>query len=319
MVMQNLFSGIYKDKTVLVTGHTGFKGSWLVYWLKEMGANVIGYSLEAPTAPNHIELLKLNIISVVGDIRDIDKLNDTFAQYKPDIVFHLAAQIDLRKSLENPEEDYEINVTGSKNVIISAEKHGVKKFVFASSAAVYGDNQNLPIKETEPIKAQAQYGKSKAEIEDALKESKIPSVVLRYANAYGPRQGTIGEGGVIAVFCKRLISCEPITINGDGEQTRDFIFVQDIVNANIKALESEKDFALYNVSTTQETSVNEIANQLLKISQKTSKIEHQDPIKGEVLRNSLNNQFIRKELNWEPETDINKGLEKTWQWFNQNL
>jgi CDP-glucose 4,6-dehydratase len=86
MVMQNLFSGIYKDKTVLVTGHTGFKGSWLTYWLKQMGANVVGYSLEAPTTPNHISLLKLDIVSVIGDIRNLDKLNQTFKEYKPDIV-----------------------------------------------------------------------------------------------------------------------------------------------------------------------------------------------------------------------------------------
>jgi len=111
--MQSLFSGIYKDKTVLVTGHTGFKGSWLVYWLSQMGANVIGYSLDAPTEPNHITLLGLNITSVIGDIRDLDKLNTTFEEYKPDIVFHLAAQALVRFSYENPIETYETNVMGT--------------------------------------------------------------------------------------------------------------------------------------------------------------------------------------------------------------
>ena len=100
--MQSLFSGIYRNKTVLVTGHTGFKASWLVYWLKQMGAKVVGYSLEAPTNPNHIELLKLDIISIIGDIRGLEKLNQTFETYKPDIVFHLAAQPLVRLSYENP-------------------------------------------------------------------------------------------------------------------------------------------------------------------------------------------------------------------------
>lgn len=108
--MQQLFGGIYKDKTVLVTGHTGFKGSWLVYWLKQMGAKVVGYSLEAPTFPNHMALLDLDIISIRGDIRDLEMLDKTFATYKPDIVFHLAAQALVRPSYANPIETYETNV-----------------------------------------------------------------------------------------------------------------------------------------------------------------------------------------------------------------
>ena len=116
MVMENLFSGIYKNKTVLVTGHTGFKGSWLVYWLNKMGAKVIGYSLEAPTYPNHIELLDLDITSIIGDIRDLEKLNQTFQKYKPEIVFHLAAQPLVRLSYENPIETYETNVMGTLKV-----------------------------------------------------------------------------------------------------------------------------------------------------------------------------------------------------------
>ena len=100
--MQHLFGGIYKDKTVLITGHTGFKGSWLTYWLKQMGAKVVGYSLEAPTEPNHISLLNLDIISISGDIRDLEKLDEVFHMYRPEIVFHLAAQALVRYSYENP-------------------------------------------------------------------------------------------------------------------------------------------------------------------------------------------------------------------------
>jgi len=300
---------------IIITGGAGFIGSNLADRLISEGHDVM--ILDDFSAGNK-DFVNPKASVVECDIRDAQKLDEAFASFKPEAVFHLAAQIDLRASIEDPREDYAINVTGSKNVIASAKKHHVKKFVFASSAAVYGDNQNLPIKETELIKAETQYGKSKAEIENSLKESSIPSVVLRYANVYGPRQGTVGEGGVIAIFCKRLIRCEPISIFGTGEQTRDFVFVQDIVDANVRALSSDKDFVIYNVSTACETSVNNIADMLLKISKKSSKIEHLDPVKGEVMRNALDNQLIMQELNWKPSVDLEEGLNKTWDWFNKN-
>ena len=127
--MKNLFSGIYKNKTVLVTGHTGFKGSWLVYWLSQMEAKVIGYSLESPTIPNHIELLNLDIVSILGDIRDLEKLNETLETYKPDIVFHLAAQPLVRLSYENPIETYETNVMGTLKVFEASRINNVKAIV----------------------------------------------------------------------------------------------------------------------------------------------------------------------------------------------
>jgi CDP-glucose 4,6-dehydratase len=138
--MINLFSGIYKDKTVLVTGHTGFKGSWLVYWLKKMGANIVGYSLKAPTSPNHIDLLDLDIVSIVGDIRDQEKLDQTFNIYKPDIVFHLAAQPLVRFSYEDPIETYTTNVIGTLKVFEVCRKYNVKAIVNITSDKVY-DNQ----------------------------------------------------------------------------------------------------------------------------------------------------------------------------------
>jgi CDP-glucose 4,6-dehydratase len=139
--MKDIFSGMYKGKTVLITGHTGFKGSWLVYWLKQMGANVIGYSLEAPTSPNHIDLLNLDIVSVIGDIRDLDKLNQTFEKYKPDIVFHLAAQALVRPSYENPIETYEINVLGTLKVFEVCRMHDVKAIVNITSDKAYENKE----------------------------------------------------------------------------------------------------------------------------------------------------------------------------------
>jgi CDP-glucose 4,6-dehydratase len=160
--MQGLFSGIYKDKTVLVTGHTGFKGSWLVYWLNKMGAKVIGYSLEAPTTPNHIGLLNLNITSIIGDIRDLDKLNQVFEEYSPDIVFHLAAQPLVRLSYENPIETYDTNVMGTLKVFEACRQNSVKAIVNITSDKAY-DNQEWiwGYRENDPLGGYDPYSSSK--------------------------------------------------------------------------------------------------------------------------------------------------------------
>ncbi len=160
--MHSLFSGIYKDKTVLVTGYTGFKGSWLVYWLSQMGAKVVGYSLEAPTTPNHIELLNLDIVSIIGDIRDLEKLNQTFEKYKPDIVFHLAAQPLVRLSYENPIETYETNVIGTLKVFEACRTNNVKAIVNITSDKAYENKEWIwGYRENDPMGGYDPYSSSK--------------------------------------------------------------------------------------------------------------------------------------------------------------
>ena len=160
--MENLFGRIYKNKTILVTGHTGFKGSWLVYWLHQMGAKVVGYSLEAPTTPNHIELLNLDIISIIGDIRDLDKLNQVFTEYKPDIVFHLAAQPLVRLSYENPIETYETNVIGTLKVFEACRKNNVKAIVNITSDKAYENKEWIwGYRENDPMGGYDPYSSSK--------------------------------------------------------------------------------------------------------------------------------------------------------------
>lgn len=160
--MQNLFSQIYKDKIVLVTGHTGFKGSWLVYWLEQMGAKVIGYSLEAPTEPNHISLLNLDIVSIIGDIRDLNKLNQIFNEYKPDIVFHLAAQPLVRLSYENPIETYETNVIGTLKVLEACKRSKVKAIVNITSDKAYENKEWVyGYRENDPMGGYDPYSSSK--------------------------------------------------------------------------------------------------------------------------------------------------------------
>jgi len=160
--MHTLFGGIYTGKTVLVTGHTGFKGSWLSVWLHQMGAKVIGYSLEAPTNPSHLELLNLDIISVIGDIRNLDRLNETFETYKPDIVFHLAAQALVRLSYENPIETYETNVIGTLKVFEACRKHAVKAIVNITSDKAYENKEWLwGYRENDPLGGYDPYSSSK--------------------------------------------------------------------------------------------------------------------------------------------------------------
>ncbi|OJI06306.1 hypothetical protein BK004_04030 [bacterium CG10_46_32] len=301
---------------VLVTGGAGFIGSHIVDGLVSEGHETV--ILDDFSAGNH-EFVNSAASVVEADIRDTEAVNRAFQEQQPEAVFHLAAMVDLRESLKNPEKSYAVNVIGSQNIIRAAKNVGVKKFIFSSSAAVYGNNNNLPIKESEPIAPTSPYGEQKAEIEKALKDSGVPSIVLRYANVYGPRQGTVGEGGVVAIFCKKLRAGEQLAVFGSGEQTRDFVFVDDVASANLKALAYTGAYAICNISTRIETSVNHIASALLSVSQKNTTISHTEALPEEVLRNSLDSSFAQKTLHWESVISIEEGLEATWKWFTENV
>jgi len=300
----------------LVTGGAGFIGSHLVDGLIIKGHEAV--ILDDFSAGNRAFLNPAAKVIEV-DIRDADSVDRAFKEHAPEAVFHLAAQISLRESFKDSQAAHGVNVIGSMNVINASKAAGVKKIVFASSAAVYGDNRNLPIKETEPIKPASPYGEQKAEIERALKESGIPSIILRYSNVYGPRQGTVGEGGVVAIFCKKLAAGSPLIIFGDGEQSRDFVFVSDVASANIRALSSNQNFGVYNVSTSAETSINEFTSILLQEAQKETTIEHTQAVPQEVIRSSLDSAAAARELNWKPATGFSAGIAETWQWFSKHL
>lgn len=205
--MQKLFSGIYKNKSVLVTGHTGFKGSWLVYWLKQMGAKVVGYSLEAPTTPNHIELLNLDIVSIIGDIRDLEKLNQTFEEYNPDIVFHLAAQPLVRLSYEDPIETYETNVIGTLKVFEACRKANVKAIVNITSDKAYENKEWIwGYRENDPMGGYDPYSSSKG-CADILANS--------YRNSYfNPKEYKKSHNTLLA-------SCRAGNVIGGGDWAKD--------------------------------------------------------------------------------------------------
>lgn len=302
---------------IIVTGGCGFIGSHLVDKLVELGYSV---SVIDNLSTGKIENLNKNAKFYNIDIRD-RKIEKIFLSEKPEIIFHLAAQINLRKSTIEPILDTEINVVGSINVIENFLKlKNRKKFIFASTGgAIYGNTKILPTPETiEPFPL-SPYGISKLTIEKYLyylwQLKKLKFVALRYGNVYGPRQNPFAEAGVIAIFSMKMLRKEKCIIFGDGKQTRDFIYIDDVIRANISFMKKELT-GIFNVGTEIETSVNEIFDLIKKnIDGKAEKIYKKEK-EGEVKRSCLSIKKIKKYLGWKPEISLEEGIKKTIQSFN---
>jgi UDP-glucose 4-epimerase len=299
------------NETILVTGGAGFIGSHTVDLLISKGYNVVIVdNLIAGKRKNVNEKARVYEI----DIRD-EKLCEIFEKEKPDAVIHLAAQTNARKSIEDPEFDKAVNVDGALNVLECCKKTGVKKIVYASSAAVYGDPGQIPTSEDVEIKPLSPYGTSKYEFELHLQNSGISFVILRYSNVYGPRQDAGGEAGVVSIFVTKLLKKEQPVIFSDGEQTRDFIYVSDVAKANVLALESNIS-GIFNISTGKETSVTELFR-LLKIAAGSDiEARHSSAIEGEIRRSCLDCSKAEGQLGWKAEVEIGDGLKKTVEWFS---
>lgn len=299
---------------ILVTGGAGFIGSHLTDALIKKGHQLAVFDNFSAGNKKFVNpRARLRRISS----HDYDQAAKLFRVFRPQAVFHLAAQIDARAVFA----DKGRYATDSMNLWLLAREHGVSHFIFSSSAAVYGGKQNLPLSERFAGQPVSDYGFSKHGFELHLaskyRSDKMKAVSLRYANVYGPRQGTVGEGGVVAVFCKRLLSRKPLLIFGSGSQTRDFIFVSDVVESNLKALRCQKLWAIYNVSTQKETTVNALAKKLLQISGIDVPIIRKSAVKGEVKRSALSNNKIKRELGWRPAVSLDEGLAHTWRWFRE--
>ena len=300
---------------IIVTGGAGFIGSHLVEALSRKGHQVM---ILDDFSTGLRKFIPPQAQAARVSTHDYKKLEPIFKSFCPEAVFHLAAQIDIRSTFE----DRKRYATDSMNILRLSQICGVKNLVFSSSAAVYGANEKLPWQEKHDIRPSSAYGHSKANFEIPLSSQhrgdKIKVVALRYANVYGPRQGVMGEGGVVAIFCKRLLAGAPLNIFGSGRQTRDFVFVDDVVAANLSALKSKNKIAVYNVSTNKETSVNSLAKTLLSVSGCRGKVKHSKMILKEVRRSALSNRLIRKELGWSPRVGLPEGLKITWEWFKEN-
>lgn len=250
------------------------------------------------------------------------KIQEIFKSFKPDLVNHHAAQMDVRRSVSDPSYDAQVNVLGFINLLEAAKNNGVNKFIFASSGgAIYGEQNYFPADEKHPRKPASPYGLTKLVGEEylALYERLygIQYVALRYANIYGPRQNPHGEAGVVAIFCQKLLAGQVPIINGDGKQTRDYVFVSDVVKANVTALDP-KIQGVYNIGTGLESDVNDLADILAKLAGK-GQFEHGPAKTGEQRRSVIDASQAGKTLNWKPEVKLEEGLKQTFDWFKKSV
>ncbi|MBS1267109.1 MAG: L-arabinose 1-dehydrogenase (NAD(P)(+)) [Candidatus Woesearchaeota archaeon] len=299
---------------ILVTGGAGFIGSHIVDLFIENGHEVIVVdNLSTGKKKNVNKKATLYI----KDIRS-EGLNQIFKQENPDVVCHHAAQINVRDSIENPVFDADVNVKGSINLLECCKNNNVKKVIYASSGgAIYGEPKYLPCDEKHPIKPLSPYGASKYAVELMLNyyftAHKIKYFILRYSNVYGPRQKG-GEAGVVSIFIKQMLKDKKCFINGDGKQTRDFVFVKDVARANLLALSSNENCAV-NIGMGKQTSILNLFTQIKELTKYKKKEEYKPEIKGEVKKIVLENSLAKEKINWEPSINLKTGLEKTVEWF----
>ncbi|HEX4511931.1 MAG TPA: NAD-dependent epimerase/dehydratase family protein [Polyangiaceae bacterium] len=296
---------------ILLTGGAGFIGSNLA---------------DAFIAENH-EVLVLDDLStgrrsnvparaalVEGDIRD-PATRGVVAKFEPDVLCHHAAQIDVRKSVADPSSDADVNIVGSVRLLEACRAAGTRRVLFASTGgAIYGEQDAHPATESHPARPVSPYGVAKLSVEHYLHyyavEHGFRATCLRYANVYGPRQNAHGEAGVIAIFVEKFLAGGAPTIHGKGEQTRDFVFVGDVVRANLAALEHDLTGA-YNVGTGVETSVNALC-EAIRAAVGTSLVAAHGPGKpGEQLRSSLDASALTRATGWKPETALADGIRAT--------
>jgi UDP-glucose 4-epimerase len=301
----------------LVTGGAGFIGSWVTDKLIARGLEVtIIDDLSTGDKKNLNPKAKFYEI----DIRD-QNISKVFTDEKPDYVFHLAAQINLRISMEDPITDLDINIKGSVNLLKNCAEHKVKKVIFSSTGgAIYGDGVTIPTPETAQQLPPSPYGIGKQTIENYLRFYKnkfgLDSTILRYANVYGPRQNSSGEAGVVSIFVNNILNETPSMINGSGEQTRDYVYVKDVADANILALDLHGTF---NVGTGIETNVNELYKQISNEMGISMPAQHRESITGEQMKSCLDATLL-KENGWAPRYNLLEGLKETIEYFrNQQV
>jgi len=301
---------------VLVTGGAGFIGSNIVDELIDKGHQVtVVDNLSTGKKENLNDQAKFYQL----DIRE-QELEEVFKENEITHVIHHAAQIDVQHSIKDPLFDAQNNILGTINLLECCIAYNVEKIIYASSAAVYGEPDYLPVDEEHPIKAMSPYGISKHTPEHYIKMYKelynLKYTIFRYANVYGPRQDPKGEGGVVSIFVDKMLAEESPVIFGDGKQTRDFIHVYDIVKANLLALE-KGDNILVNISTESRDSVNDLVDYLNEILPYNLETIYEEARKGDILHSSLANGKAKKLLGWTPDYELKAGLEQTVEYYSK--
>lgn len=305
---------------VLVTGGGGFIGSHIVDALIKAGHQpVIMDNFSSGSLDNIIYDVEI----FDTDICNAEKVASDFDKIKPDWVCHQAANCSVSESMKNPAKDAQINIVGLLNVLENSAKHKVKKFVFASSGGtVYGENFNTIEEDSDTVPISA-YGISKLTGEKYLNMyvmyHDLDCISLRYSNVYGPRQNPKGEAGVIAIFCRNILNDEKITINGDGNYVRDYVYCTDVAQANVKAFEKETMFREINISTGKRETVNGIAMKLISyISNEyfiNTMVAFDKARKGDLRLNVLSPARAKLVLDWEPLISLDNGLIETIDYF----
>lgn len=302
---------------ILVTGGAGFIGSWVAETYIESGHRVLvldnlstGLMENVPTGSEFVE----------GDITDTGIIRKVMSEFKPDIVNHHAAQIDVRKSIDDPIFDARVNILGTLNLLQASIENEIKKFIFASTGgAIYGEPEDIPADESTPPMPISAYGTSKYAVEKYLQFYShihtLDYVALRYANVYGPRQNPHGEAGVIAIFCSRILGEKDCLVFGDGSQTRDYVYSGDVARANVLALDAPT--GSYNIGTGIETSVNGLIDELRAASGEEFGVKYMAPRPGEVQSISLDAGLFERTLGWSAETDLKAGIKNTWLYFKE--
>ncbi len=293
----------------LVTGGAGFIGSTLVDALLDAGHTVtILDNLSSGRMQNLRGALERGATLVEGDVADPQQVGETFAQATPERVFHLAAQIDVRRSVADPVFDARVNVGGTAAVLEGAREHGARVLFASTGGALYGESDVVPTPEDVPLAPMAPYGTAKACAESYLRLYErlygLSTCALRFGNVYGPRQDPAGEAGVVAIFCGAAVRGRPATIFGDGSQTRDYVYVGDVVGAFMTAAERDERGS-YNVGTGVETSVLDLARELgLEPTLAPART-------GEVQRSALDVSHIAERLGWRAQVALAEGLQRT--------
>ncbi|MDD5132480.1 MAG: SDR family NAD(P)-dependent oxidoreductase [bacterium] len=304
---------------ILVTGGAGFIGSNIADAFIAAGHKVVIIdNLSSGKLRNVNKKAKFYQV----DIRDIGKVNDVFKRERFDVINHHAAQIDVRKSVQDPIFDAQVNVLGTLNLLENCVKHKVKKVIFASSGGVmYGECGKNPPTETIPANPLSPYGVSKHTTEVYLRYYAatygLKYLVFRYGNVYGPRQDPHGEAGVVAIFIQRIMSNAEINIFGNGKQLRDYVFVGDVVRANLRGLQKGLN-EIINIGTQKASSVNTLFDELSLITGYSRKAIYKPPRLGELQKSFLNAGKAKKILGWQSIVSFKEGLAKTVEYFKNN-
>ncbi len=304
---------------ILVTGGAGFIASHVADAFIEEGHDVVVLD---DLSTGFEQNINAKATFVKMNIRDpeVEKL---FEKERFDVVNQHAAQMDVRKSVADPAFDANINIIGTINLLQNSVKYRINKFMFASTGgAVYGEQSYFPANENHQTNPLSPYGISKLSVEKYLyyyqNEYGLNNTILRYANIYGPRQNPFGEAGVVSIFCNKMLNGEQPIINGDGKQTRDYVYVNDVVKANLLTL-SHEESSVFNVGTAIETNVNELFSMLNDIIGNGQVEKHGPAAPGEQLRSSITSDKLFENLNWKPSTILSDGLINTVSYFENNI